>query len=93
MNERELPAASLKHQASTKTGDDLVGAALVIGSGPADCCPARPAFRAVLPANGQRTHSTELLLCGHHLRASQVALHEAAAVVYDSAGGLVASID
>jgi hypothetical protein len=33
----------------------------------------------------------DLLLCGHHYRASQAALHAAGATVYDSAGALIMS--
>jgi hypothetical protein len=73
-------------------GDDVIqstAAAIVIER--ADCCPANPAFRAVLPARGERTRPTELLLCGHHLRASQDALAGAGAAVYDPSGRLVSS--
>jgi hypothetical protein len=40
----------------------------------ADCCSARATYRIVLPATHDRVESAELLLCGHHLRASRAAL-------------------
>lgn len=73
-------------------GDDVIkstASAIVIQR--ADCCPAHPAFRAVLAARGERTRPTELLLCGHHLRASRAALAAAGAAVYDTSGRLVSS--
>jgi len=50
------------------------------------CCSARPAVVAVMPPGPGREHRTELLLCGHHYRASRVALAAAAAVVVDMSG-------
>ena len=37
-----------------------------------------------------RPHSVDLLLCGHHFRASQAALTAAGAAVYDDTGALLA---
>ncbi len=45
------------------------------------CCPARPAVVAVLPPGPGRDHATDLLLCGHHYRASRAALGAAGATV------------
>jgi hypothetical protein len=47
------------------------------------CCPARSAVRIVMPPSPTRGHETELLLCGHHYRASAEALSAAGAAVYD----------
>jgi hypothetical protein len=43
-------------------------------SAQADCCSARATYRVVLPATPERSEPAELLLCGHHLRASRSAL-------------------
>lgn len=45
------------------------------------CCPARPVVVAVLPPRPGRDHPTDLLLCGHHYRASRDALRAAGATV------------
>jgi hypothetical protein len=50
------------------------------------CCSAGPAVVAVMPPGRGRAHRTELLLCGHHYRASRVALAAAAATVVDMTG-------
>jgi hypothetical protein len=47
------------------------------------CCPARPTFKVIMPPTAGRTHSVALWLCGHHFRASQVALLKAGARVED----------
>jgi hypothetical protein len=41
---------------------------------------------AVMPPVPSREHQTELLLCGHHYRASRQALAAARAVVVDMTG-------
>jgi hypothetical protein len=53
------------------------------------CCSARPAVIAVMPPASGRPHRTELLLCGHHYRASRQALAAAGAMVVDIAGSPV----
>jgi hypothetical protein len=45
------------------------------------CCPAKPAVIAVLPPAPGRDHETDLLLCGHHYRASRDALEAAGATI------------
>jgi hypothetical protein len=52
-------------------------------AGRACCCSAKPAVIAVMPPVKGRRHSTELLLCGHHYRASKRALAAAGATVWD----------
>jgi hypothetical protein len=53
------------------------------------CCPARPVVRVVMPATAWRPDPVDLLLCGHHYRASQAALEAAGAAVYDHEGVLI----
>src|SRR6516164_10857185 len=53
------------------------------------CCPAKPVVVAVMPPAPGRDHPTDLLLCGHHYRASRQALATAGAVVYDATGRAV----
>jgi hypothetical protein len=50
------------------------------------CCPAPPAVIAVMPARGARHAATDLLLCGHHYRASKVSLAAAGATILDMTG-------
>jgi hypothetical protein len=58
-------------------------------SGPHDlgdracCCPARPVVRVLIPPAPARPHSVDLLLCGHHYRASRAALAAAAVIMDD----------
>jgi hypothetical protein len=55
-------------------------------AGRACCCSAKPAVIAVMPATASRPHPTDLLLCGHHYRASRRALDLAGARVLDLGG-------
>ena len=50
------------------------------------CCPARPVVTAVMPPVSQRPYPVDLLLCGHHYRACEMALLAAGATVYDETG-------
>jgi hypothetical protein len=50
------------------------------------CCVARAVVRVVMPPTAARPHETELLLCGHHYRASRAALSAAHASVHELAG-------
>jgi hypothetical protein len=45
------------------------------------CCPSQPAVRVLMPPTADRPHETDLLLCGHHCRASRDALAAAGATV------------
>jgi hypothetical protein len=38
------------------------------------CCPAKAKVRVIMPPTAARPHQTDLLLCGHHYRASRQAL-------------------
>jgi hypothetical protein len=50
------------------------------------CCVARAVVRVVMPPAQGRSHETELLLCGHHYRASRRALSAARARVHELDG-------
>jgi hypothetical protein len=50
------------------------------------CCSAGPMVVALIPASPGRPHQTDLLLCGHHYRASRRALAAAGATVVDLDG-------
>jgi hypothetical protein len=58
----------------------------VRNAGRACCCLAKPVVAAVMPPAPGRDHATDLLLCGHHYRASREALVAAGAAVFDDAG-------
>jgi hypothetical protein len=73
-----------------RLAEELAGICMSIGTGePACCCPARPVVRVVMPATATRPEPVDLLLCGHHYRASQIALRAAGAVVYDRQGAVI----
>jgi hypothetical protein len=50
------------------------------------CCNAKPLIIAFIPPAPGRPHQTDLLLCGHHYRASRSALAAAGATVMDIDG-------
>jgi hypothetical protein len=50
------------------------------------CCVAPAVVRVVMPPTAGRPHETELLLCGHHYRASRTVLSAAHASVHELAG-------
>jgi hypothetical protein len=50
-------------------------------TGQSDCCPAPPQVKVVMPPTAGRPHPVDLLLCGHHYRASRVALDAAGVTV------------
>ena len=66
--------------------DDTIEARMAVAVGSACCCPARPVVRVVMPAIATRPHRTELLLCGHHYRASRQGLAAANATVTELPG-------
>ena len=72
------------------TDDELPGTGKPIpAAGRACCCPATPVVTVIMPPSAARGHPVDLLLCGHHYRASQAALHAAGATAYDAAGTLI----
>jgi hypothetical protein len=50
------------------------------------CCPAKPVVIAIMPPKRGRKHPVDLLLCGHHYRASRKSLASAGATVLDLNG-------
>ena len=50
------------------------------------CCPAKPAVVVIMPASPGHRLPVDLLLCGHHYRASERALAAAGAEVFDTDG-------
>ena len=81
MNARFLPPSVRKdaHQARRPLDDAIP--ARQAPAGLACCCPARATVRVTMPPTQARPRETDLLLCGHHYRASRVALAVARAVV------------
>lgn len=57
------------------------------------CCPARPVVKVIMPPAPGRPHPVDLWLCGHHYRASMVALEIAGATVEDLTGAGTAPLD
>ena len=70
--------------------DDLLPSLRHAVADRACCCPARPVVTAIMPPAPGRPHPVDLLLCGHHFRASRAALTAAGAAIYDDTGALVA---
>jgi len=56
---------------------------------PACCCSAAPVVVVVLPFTDEELPVTDLLLCGHHFRASRGTLEAMETVVFDASGNLV----
>jgi hypothetical protein len=81
MNAKFLPPSVRKDtQPAYRPLDDTIPAR----EAPADracCCPAKATVRVTVPPTQARAHETDLLLCGHHYRASRTALAAAHAVV------------
>ncbi len=50
------------------------------------CCPARPVVKVLIPPAVSRSHSVDLLLCGHYYRAALAAV---GAAVIDQTGAVV----
>ena len=73
-----------------KLAEELAELGMALGrTERACCCPARPAVRVIMRATACRPDPVDLLLCGHHYRASQAALQAAGAAVYDHEGVLI----
>lgn len=71
----------------------LLDARVPTGAHQADCCVAKAAYRIVLPACESRLRPTELLLCGHHFRASRDGLRRAKATAFDGRDHLCSIAD
>jgi hypothetical protein len=96
MNARFLPPSARNDaRVAARPPDDAIPSREVLGS-LACCCPARAMVQVVMPRTAARPNETELLLCGHHYRASRTALAAAGAVVRalpDPSGEVVAVRD
>jgi len=53
------------------------------------CCPSRPVVRVVISAGRDRQWPVDLLLCGHHFRASRDGLAASGVAVYDRSDELI----
>ena len=81
MNAKFLPPSVRKDaQPAYRPLDDAIPARQA-PIGLACCCPARATVRVTMPPSQARPYETDLLLCGHHYRASRAALAAAHAVV------------
>jgi hypothetical protein len=82
--------AERNYPAPGTTDDELPGTGRPIPvASRACCCPAAPVVTVVMPPSAARRHPVDLLLRGHHYRASQAALRAAGATAYDAAGTLI----
>jgi hypothetical protein len=85
-----FPSHPAGKASAAQTGPDDWGAWLskepAGSAGEACCCPAVPAVRVIMPPCPARPHTTELLLCGHHYRASRAALAAGRAIVRELPG-------
>jgi hypothetical protein len=80
MNARFLPPSARKDaRVAVRPLDDAIPYRDMPGT-LACCCPARAMVQVVMPPTAARPRETELLLCGHHYRASRTALAAARAV-------------
>jgi hypothetical protein len=86
MNARFFHPAGGGSAPPVRIHDDTIEARQAVTSGPACCCPAKPVVRVIMPPAATRPHRTELLLCGHHYRASRQALAAANATVTEVPG-------
>ena len=81
MNAKSLPPSARKDACATAQPlDDPIPSQDVPGT-LACCCPAWAMVQVIMPATPARPRETDLLLCGHHYRASRTALAAAGAVV------------
>jgi hypothetical protein len=86
MNAKFLPPSVRKDaQPAYRPLDDAIPAREAAADR-ACCCPARATVRVAMPPTQARPHETDLLLCGHHYRASRATLAAALAVVRVLAG-------
>ena len=83
----EVPPGDAESQPPGSAAIDWRAARL---AGRACCCSARPVVIAVMPPTARRLHPTDLLLCGHHYRASRRAPGLAGATLLDLAGRPIA---
>lgn len=76
----EHPSASKNRYSHQPAPDDIISPATA-SADRACCCSATAAVRVIMPPTANRPRETDLLLCGHHYRASRRALAAANATV------------
>jgi hypothetical protein len=81
MNARYLPPSVRKDTRSAYRPLDDAIPAREAPVGLACCCPAKATVQVTMPPTQTRPYKTDLMLCGHHFRASRAALAAAHAVV------------
>jgi hypothetical protein len=80
----EVVAAAAAADLAERWGDVLVGLQDTAIAARADCCIGQPLYRvALVPEGGE---PSDLLLCGHHYRASSARLAASGAHVVDASG-------
>ena len=90
MKGRFLRRSTVTRGMRAELADDLAQLGRPIAANEqACCCPARPMVTVMTPPTASRPYPIDLLLCGHHYRASQAALRAAGATAYDQAGTAV----
>lgn len=77
------------HDATREPAPNLLDLRPLAGSRPACCCAAQPVAVVVLAPTNTDRQAVDVLLCGHHLRASWRALQDAGALVVDAGGRLL----
>jgi hypothetical protein len=82
MNVRFLNPPAGNDTAALRPLDDTIPAHRALADR-ACCCSARAMVRVIMPPTPTRPHRTDLLLCGHHYRASRQALAAAGAAVHE----------
>jgi hypothetical protein len=81
MNARYLPPSVRKDARPAFLPLDDAIPAREAPVGLACCCPAKATVQVTMPPTPARPHETDLMLCGHHFRASRAALAAAHAMV------------
>lgn len=84
-------AVRMTPRGDTIGGDGLISAHLGWQTERACCCPSHPVVRVIIPPAGDRPRSMDLLLCGHHYRASRESLEAAHRAVYDQTNALISA--
>jgi hypothetical protein len=80
------PSVRKSHCPNQPAPDDIIGPAKTPVDDRACCCSAKAAVRVIMPPRPGRPRATDLLLCGHHYRASRQALAAANATVHPLPG-------
>ena len=73
MNARFQPSSVSDNRSACRPLDDTIPWR-VAPVDQADCCLARATVRVTMPPSQARPHQADLMLCGHHYRASRAAL-------------------